>query len=196
MAEFPASVLAAQSNFRAILDATASPGTVRPIMAAVPPPPPLSAGAAAVALTLCDNDTPVWLDAALRDSEAVCQWLRFHCGCKLIDAPGDAAFAFVSAAATLPPFESFNLGTSDYPDRSTTIVLNVQTLQAGPPLGLTGPGIRDRAVLRAAPLPVDMPERLAANRALFPRGVDLILVTATDVAALPRSVRLATPEGA
>ena len=108
MADFPASVLAAQSNFRAILDATASPGSVRPITAEVPPPTRLTAGAAAVALTLCDGDTPVWLDAALRDSEAVCQWLRFHCGCKLIDAPDDAAFAFVSASTSLPPFATFN----------------------------------------------------------------------------------------
>jgi alpha-D-ribose 1-methylphosphonate 5-triphosphate synthase subunit PhnH len=196
MADFPASVLAAQSNFRAILDATASPGTVRSVAADVTAPEPLTAGAAAVALTLCDNDTPVWLDSALGDSEAVCQWLRFHCGCKLVDAPGDAGFAFVSAAAELPPFESFNLGTPDYPDRSTTIVLTVETLQAGPPLVLTGPGIRDRAVLRAAPLPADMAARLADNRALFPRGVDLILVTATEVAALPRSVRLVPQEGA
>ena len=196
MADFPASVLAAQSNFRAILDATASPGSVRPITAEVPPPTRLTAGAAAVALTLCDGDTPVWLDAALRDSEAVCQWLRFHCGCKLIDAPDDAAFAFVSASTSLPPFATFNLGTPDYPDRSTTIVLAVETLQAGPPLMLSGPGIRDTQVLRAAPLPADMPARLADNRALFPRGVDLILVTATEVAALPRSVRLAAQEGA
>jgi alpha-D-ribose 1-methylphosphonate 5-triphosphate synthase subunit PhnH len=196
MTDFPASVLAAQSTFRAILDVTASPGTVRPVAAAVPPPAPLSAGAAAVALTLCDNDTPVWLDAGLRESEAVRQWLRFHCGCKLVDAPGDAAFAFVSTAAALPPFENFNLGTPDYPDRSTTIVLAVETLQAGPPLALTGPGIRDRQVLRAAPLPADMLARLADNRALFPCGVDLILVTADEVAALPRSVRLAVQEGA
>jgi alpha-D-ribose 1-methylphosphonate 5-triphosphate synthase subunit PhnH len=51
-------------------------------------------------------------------------------------------------------------------------------------------------VLRAAPLPADMLARLADNRALFPCGVDLILVTADEVAALPRSVRLAVQEGA
>ena len=51
--------------------------------------------------------------------------------------------------------------------------------------------IRDAQVLCAAPLPDDLPARLAANRALFPRGVDLILVAADEVAALPRSVQLA-----
>ena len=43
---------------------------------------------------------------------------------------------------------------------------------------LSGPGIADRASLAADPLPDDLGERLAANRALFPRGVDLILVAA------------------
>jgi alpha-D-ribose 1-methylphosphonate 5-triphosphate synthase subunit PhnH len=37
-------------------------------------------------------------------------------------------------------------------------------------------------------LPADLHDRLVANRALFPRGVDLILVSANSVAALPRSV--------
>jgi alpha-D-ribose 1-methylphosphonate 5-triphosphate synthase subunit PhnH len=191
VAEFPESVLTAQATFRAILDATAAPGTVRPIAAAISPPPPLTHAAAAVALTLCDHDTPVWLDAALRASDPVCAWLRFHCGCRLVDAPGDAAFAFISFPLALPPFEAFNLGTLDYPDRATSLVLQVESLRSGPPLVLTGPGIRDRQVLRASPLPDDMPVRLALNRALFPRGVDLILVSADEVAALPRSVRLA-----
>jgi alpha-D-ribose 1-methylphosphonate 5-triphosphate synthase subunit PhnH len=44
--------------------------------------------------------------------------------------------------------------------------------------------------LRAEPLPADLPRRLAANRALFPRGIDLLLVTGSRVAALPRSVTL------
>jgi alpha-D-ribose 1-methylphosphonate 5-triphosphate synthase subunit PhnH len=41
------------------------------------------------------------------------------------------------------------------------------------------------------PLPLDLGERLLANRALFPRGVDLILVAPGAVVALPRSVRVA-----
>ncbi len=35
-----------------------------------------------------------------------------------------------------------------------------------------------------------MAERLAANRALFPRGIDLVLVTDDAVAAIPRSTHV------
>jgi alpha-D-ribose 1-methylphosphonate 5-triphosphate synthase subunit PhnH len=149
------------------------------------------ASAAAVALTLCDHDTPAWLDAGLRASDPVREWLRFHCGCKLVDAPRAAAFAFVSDPPALPPFETFNPGTPDYPDRSTTIVLQVESLRTGAPLRLTGPGNRTPRILRAAPLPHDMAARLSANRELFPCGVDLILVSPDEIAALPRSVRVA-----
>jgi alpha-D-ribose 1-methylphosphonate 5-triphosphate synthase subunit PhnH len=55
---------------------------------------------------------------------------------------------------------------------------------------LTGPGIRGAQPFRAAPLPPDMSERIAANRSLFPRGVDLLLAAPKRIAALPRSVRL------
>ena len=180
-----------QATFRAVLDAMAAPGTVHPLVATIAAPPPLASAAAAVALALCDHDTPVWLDAPLRTSDDVCDWLRLHCGCRLVAEPRGAAFAFVAAPHALPPLDSFNLGTPDYPDRSTTLVLQVESLQSGPPLMLAGPGIRDRQVLRATGLPDDMPALLAANRALFPRGVDFILVAADGIAALPRSVRLA-----
>jgi alpha-D-ribose 1-methylphosphonate 5-triphosphate synthase subunit PhnH len=182
--------LAAQAAFRALLDATASPGRVLALAATASAPPPLSGAAASVALTLCDHDTPVWLDAALRESDEVSAWLRFRCGCRLVDETDAAAFAFVAAPAAMPPFGRFCPGTPDYPDRSTTVVLQVGTLRHGPPLVLTGPGIRKRAILRAGPLPDDMAARLADNRALFPRGVDLILVGKDEIAALPRSVRL------
>ena len=60
-----------------------------------------------------------------------------------------------------------------------------------PRLTLTGPGIRDRATFRAEPLPADIAARLRSNRELFPRGIDLMLVTHQAVAALPRSVQVA-----
>jgi alpha-D-ribose 1-methylphosphonate 5-triphosphate synthase subunit PhnH len=191
VARIPDSVLTAQATFRAVLDAMAAPGTVRPIATTTSAPPPLASTAAAVALTLCDHDTPVWLDAALRPNDDVCAWLRLHCGCRIVAEPPAAAFAFVGAPRELPPIDAFCLGTPDYPDRSATIVLQVASLRAGPPLALCGPGIRDRQVLCASGLPDDMPARLAANRALFPRGVDFILAAPNEIAALPRSVRRA-----
>jgi alpha-D-ribose 1-methylphosphonate 5-triphosphate synthase subunit PhnH len=181
-------VSSAQVTFRAILDAMARPGSLRPLTVSLSPPRPMNRGAAAVALTLCDQDTPVWLDAELRASARVVEWLRFHCGCRLVEEPEQAAFAFASRAGDIPAFERFNIGTADYPDRSTTIVLQVETLSSAPGLVLTGPGIRDRETLHADPLPSDMVQRLVSNRSLFPRGIDLVLATQDAVAALPRSV--------
>jgi len=189
-AGFADPVLSAQSTFRAVLDAMARPGSVQRIGAAPTPPSRLARGAAAIALTLCDHDTPVWLGADLAADDTAA-WLRFHCGCELVDAPARAAFAFVGSAADLPDFAEFNLGTSDYPDRSTTLILQVQTLAAGAGMVLAGPGIRDHSRLLAELLPHDMVARLARNHALFPRGIDLLLATDDAVAAIPRSVRVA-----
>jgi alpha-D-ribose 1-methylphosphonate 5-triphosphate synthase subunit PhnH len=184
-------VRSAQAAFRTVLEATSRPGTVRAIVADVIPPRPLSPAVAAIALTLCDQDTPVWLDAPLRASPEVASWLRFHCGTRIVDDPQAASFAIAADPHGLPAFDSFNLGSADYPDRSTTIVLRVASFQAGPELILEGPGIKTRQGFRAAPLPADIVPRLTANRSLFPRGVDLILASASEIAALPRSVRLA-----
>jgi alpha-D-ribose 1-methylphosphonate 5-triphosphate synthase subunit PhnH len=80
------------------------------------------------------------------------------------------------------------------------LVLRVESFAAGQALMLEGPGIKSRQAFRADPLPDDFAERLRQNRELFPRGVDLILASATEIAALPRSVRLvdmaAATEGA
>jgi alpha-D-ribose 1-methylphosphonate 5-triphosphate synthase subunit PhnH len=187
--ELSNSVFAAQATFRAVLDAMACPGTIHEIEVAAAPSP-LSATAAAIAMTLCDHDTPVWLDETLRASAPLTEWLRFHCGSPVVDNPRDAAFSFVSAAPELPPFACFNIGTLDYPDRSTTIVIQVASLRSGRSLTLTGPGIPGRRSFRVNPMPEDFPSQLAVNRGRFPCGVDLLLVADGEVAALPRSVRL------
>jgi alpha-D-ribose 1-methylphosphonate 5-triphosphate synthase subunit PhnH len=183
-------VTSAQAAFRAILAATSRPGSVCPIGVGVSAPRPLSSAVAAIALTLCDQDTPVWLDATLRASEDVATWLRFHCGAKIVADTATASFAFAVDARGLPSFERFNLGTADYPDRSTTIVLGVDSFQSGPKLMLEGPGIKTRRSFCATPLPDDIVSRLTLNRGLFPRGVDLIFASTSEIAALPRSVRL------
>ncbi|WP_375463754.1 phosphonate C-P lyase system protein PhnH [uncultured Methylobacterium sp.] len=179
----------AQAVFRAIMDALARPGLVRPLACGLTPPAPLTPELAAVALALADADTPLWLDAPLR-APAVGAFLRFHTGAPIMDDPERAAFALIADPARCPPFPAFAQGTPEYPDASATLVLAVATLsEAGGP-SFEGPGIRGSVRLDAAPLPADWPERLRANHAGFPQGIDLLLVAPGRIAGLPRSARV------
>jgi len=189
-AGFDAPVLGAQTAFRALMDAMARPGTIRPLAGIVGAPAPLTPAAAALALTLLDYETPFWLDAALTAAPQVARWIAFHTGAALTADPADAGFAFIADPIAAPPFDDFAPGTPEYPDRSTTLILQVASLGAGTSLSLRGPGIDGARRFAAAPLPSDFVARLAANRALFPRGVDLALAAEHAVAALPRSVNV------
>src|SRR5262249_47877101 len=144
--------------------------------------------AAAVVLGRLDFKPPVWLATPLAQSRQVADWIRLHTGARVTSDPGQAAFAFIADPIQAPAFPAFSLGTPEYPDRSTTLVLQVQDFGTGERLLLSGPGIAGVRSFSAQPLPPDFQTRIAANRALFPRGVDLILVSPNSVAALPRSV--------
>lgn len=195
-AAFADPVHESQATFRAVMDAMARPGTIRPVAGLSGAPAPLSPVAAAVVLTLADFETPVFLDRALADAPDVGRWLAFHSGAPMVGAPSRAAFALIADPPAMPDFEAFAIGTDTYPDRSTTLIVQVAELHgegrgsATASLALEGPGIRGTATLSVTGLPADIVERLAANRALFPRGVDLILAGPDAVAALPRSTRV------
>jgi alpha-D-ribose 1-methylphosphonate 5-triphosphate synthase subunit PhnH len=181
-------VLASQAVFRTVMQAVARPAAIMRIASEVAAPVPLSPAAAAIALTLLDYETPVWLDAALAQTSDIADWISFHTGAPRTDDPQQAAFAFVAAPELAPGFDHFALGSDEYPDRSTTMVLQVKQLIAGEGISFAGPGIAKTQALRASPLPSDFQPRLIANRNLFPRGVDLILATDHEIAALPRSL--------
>ena len=181
-------VLGAQSVFRAVMEALARPGTQQSIASDAAPPAPLTPELGAVALTLCDHDTLVWLDPVLAANEAVVAWLAFHCGAPLTTEIGAAAFALVSDVTLLPTLDRFGQGTDEYPDRSTTVVLVAGREDRA--VTLKGPGIKDQLTV-GLPLPGgDFIEQWAENRARFPRGVDLLLVRTGTVVGLPRTTRI------
>ncbi len=180
-------VLQSQSVFRIIMQAMARPGIVQPLHCAIVPPQPLPAGLAAIALALADYETPLWLDPPLAASDAVRSWLRFHTGATIVDDPAEASFALVSDALEVPDFSAFSIGLPDYPDRSATLIVQVENFAQGAALTLSGPGIKGEQILRATPLPVDFADQAAANRALFPQGIDCLLVSDEGVAGLPRT---------
>jgi len=195
IAELPAGftdkVLSAQSTFRLVMDAMAHPGSVYRIAAAVEAPRPLMRASAALALTLCDHDTPIWLDRPMSEAPDLANWLKFHSGAPIVTDPSAASFALIADSNALPELDSFSFGSAEYPDRSTTLILQVESLTQGQRYELRGPGINGTVVLRAAIEPKDLFGRLAVNAASFPRGIDVVLIAGGEIVAIPRTTRLA-----
>lgn len=187
-------VMDAQGVFRTVLAAMACPGTMNELALDLSGPAPLDPATAALALALLDYETPLWLDSAA-DTPSVQRYLRFHCGCRMTENAGAAAFAIVAAPALMPPLAAFDAGSDTYPDRSTTVILQVPSLTGGAPWTLQGPGIRpggirERACMAISGLPAGFGRWIEANVALFPCGVDLIFTCGRAFAALPRSIRV------
>ena len=187
-------VLDAQATFRAVMDAMARPATVVRVRPSVSPPAPLSPVIGAIACTVIDTDTPVWLDPALGADAQVREWLAFHTGAGFTDKPAEAAFALAGDAALLPTLDRFAQGTQEYPDRSATLVVRVDALDGGDSLAFRGPGIRGEATISPRGLPADFARQWGENTRRFPRGVDLVLATADAIVCLPRTARLVTGE--
>ena len=166
--------------FRSVMEAMARPGRILEIRGAVPPAA-WSVAAGTVLLTLCDTDTPVYL-AGKADTADVRAWLAFHTGAPLT-GPSHAMFA-VGVWDALMPLGSYPVGTPEYPDRSTTLIVECGELEAAGAT-LRGPGIKAEAAL-------SLPETRAfqANRALFPLGLDFIFTCGNRLAALPRSTEV------
>jgi alpha-D-ribose 1-methylphosphonate 5-triphosphate synthase subunit PhnH len=180
--------LGAQATFRCVLQALAHPGQIVPAPEKLPTPPaPLLAPAYAAALTLLDFETPLWLDQAL-EAPAVTHSLRLHCGCPIVTQPGQARFALLSGAGA--PLAAFDQGTAEYPDRSATLIWQVDGLAGDPGVRLTGPGIRTSTRLHVEGPPADFWMQWGMNHQQFPLGVDVVLVTADRLAALPRSIEV------
>src|SRR5258708_10778225 len=108
-------VRGSQAVFRSVMDAMARPGTIVATGGLAQAPQPLGLAAAAVALTLIDYETPVWLDPALAQSSEAAAWLRFHTGAPLTDDPRRAAFRCISQPPPLPPCQTFCPRSMEYP---------------------------------------------------------------------------------
>src|ERR1700722_10793645 len=159
-AGFADKVQAAQSTFRSVMDAMARPGSVHRIVAGAGTPAPMMRGTAAIALTLFDHDTPLWLDPPMCETSEVTKWLKFHTSAPVIADPSICSFALIGDAAALPDLNGFSFGSNEYPDRSTTLILQVESLSEGATYELRGPGIDGTAVLQATIAPSDLFERL------------------------------------
>lgn len=187
--------LEAQAVFRIVLGAMAHPGRIMSVangkggLTMPTAPSRFHPAAFALALTLLDFETPVWPDQKLAADQPAIDALRFHCGCSITEDPAGANFALIGDALHAPPLSSFHQGTSEYPDRSTTVLMQVNDLDDTRGARLTGPGIKTESWLAIDGVSSDFWQQWSANHRQFPLGVDLIVIAGSRLVALPRSIR-------
>lgn len=172
-----------QAVFRAVMDAFSRPGTVHRVGCPTDPPPPLHRATAAVLLALADAETPLWLCPAAALAQ---DWIAFHCGAPLVPK----AAAAVGLAVTPLALDGFQTGTDEQPELGATLILQIEALNQGRTLTLSGPGLATPLTVRVAGLAGSFVADWARNAALFPRGVDVVLCAEDRLAALPRTVQI------
>lgn len=187
-AAFARPVHGSQAVFRAALEALSRPGTAVVAGEAAQWPRGIGPAAGAVLLALLDHETRLWI-APSDNAHAIASYLRFHTGCALAASPAQADFAFVDHPERLPDLAAFAAGTEHYPDRSTTIVVEVAAIE-GRGWTLAGPGIEQHAHMAAAVPGGRFVEQWREQRRRFPRGVDLLLACEDSLAALPRTTSI------
>jgi len=177
-------VLGAQSAFRAVMDAMSRPGRIMTLRDLPDAPAPLPPAMAAVALALCDAETPLWHDAG-DDARA---WLDFHLGAQMV--PQGCA-AFVLACGALPDLSALACGSDEAPQDGATLLLPVDgMLVGGAGWRMEGPGIRDETRLAVSGLPAGFVAARSALAPMLPRGIDIVLCCGASLAAIPRSTRI------
>lgn len=187
-----------QCLFRQLLGVMAEPGTFAEIrMAPLPESTALPGAAWGVLLSLCDLDTRVWIADEL-NCDGLAEAIAFHTGSRIVSQADEADFALLTPLS-FPHLSSFAVGSDVYPDRSTTLVVVLNTLEeavdgcgiaGGECWRLSGPGIRDSRVLELDTAAEMLMTRLAVNRASFPQGLDTILTSLERLTAIPRSTRI------
>jgi alpha-D-ribose 1-methylphosphonate 5-triphosphate synthase subunit PhnH len=180
----------AQAVFRAVLEAMSRPGRIVPLGAATSAPAPLPNLAAAVALALCDQDTPLWITPGFMTAAA---WLKFHTGVPVVTDPARAAFAILDGANLPVELDRFPVGSALAPEDGATLIVALGALSAEPAgqgVRLTGPGIETEHRLAAKGVDPALWRHCAANAARFPAGHDLVLCAVDHLACLPRSTRV------
>ena len=175
--------------FRHLLHAMAKPGTPVTTAFSCGVPDGMDGNAFAIALTLFDTDTRVYLSPSLATGSAR-ENIRFHCNAPITAEPEDADFAVLTLAEAGHLLPRLKTGTPDYPDRAATAIIICGNLPERVSASLTGPGIAETAGL-TLDADQDTWTALTRNHARYPLGFDSYFVFQSAIIGLPRSTHVA-----
>ena len=180
-----------QQHFRALLDATARPGTLIHFSdSAINPPPTLHRASALIALALLDADASFYTA-----SESNNHYLHINANAVCTDAE-DADFLFIDGRRGPEIAQRAKIGTPRYPEGGATLVIDIDriTYKPGPgatALVLKGPGIDGERTVYAWGLAAELLVVRMEKNDEFPAGIDWVLSDAEGaVCYLPRTTQV------
>lgn len=190
-------IWASQTDFRTLLESIARPGTIHRLV----PPSDMDRERNAFLIRVAETtlDREVAFAVAGAHGMELGAEIQIRTGARA-SRVAEAAWLLADGRYPLAELNDLPVGTLEFPDQGATAVLAVELLSTVPnasagqglALQLAGPGIRGSNHLYVWGL---SPENLAmfmAKNTEFPLGIDIFLIDeAGDVAALPRTVRLA-----
>ncbi len=185
----------AQRMFSGIMHAMARPGRAYVPTNLPSTPAPLYDTVGAVLLTLADYDTSLFYDQVFqRDYEeadlSAGEWVAFHTGAPVSKTQSKADLVITSNANPGFDFEELALGSMEFPDRSATLIWQVESISGEPQWVLRGPGIEHEHNLNVEGLPEDFLVQWTNNSLQFPCGIDIILCSPDQIVCLPRTVSI------
>lgn len=180
-------VLDSQAVYSTIMSAMSEPAKMFALKKYCDGPTSLFPTTAGIALTLFDNDTYILHASAQQDAQ---EWIRFHCGAPITQDENHADYAIVSQQTDSINFLSLSIGTPEFPERSTTVIFEVESFGSGRSFEARGPGIAGTTTFSVKGIHEKWQEIVTNNEGLFPQGLDCILVSSESILCLPRTTRL------
>jgi alpha-D-ribose 1-methylphosphonate 5-triphosphate synthase subunit PhnH len=188
---FPSPVNDAQKIFRGLLTAMSEPGTLIRIGTLVHPPGTLNKAGYAIALTLLDRGSSLYLSPSLSQDEIIAT-LGFHCQVICNQQYSLVDFAFCSEH-DWPALNALKIGTEAYPDQSTTLVIQCDSFERGPTLTASGPGIETTQTIRCSAFNGDLLSQREQLNQMQPLGIDMIFTCDHRFFCLPRTTEIHQP---
>ena len=116
------------------------------------------------------------------------KYLKFHTGFKIADKPKKASFCILGTS--IPSLDEFCSGTADYPENSSTLIIQTDEISTRAQLQFEGPGIKTNRYVSVGSINKGFWSDREGLQSLFPRGLDLVFTQNNKMISVPRTTKI------
>ncbi|MBN3254956.1 phosphonate C-P lyase system protein PhnH [Pectobacterium brasiliense] len=187
MTGFAHPVFGTQLCFRKIVKAMSEPGSLVTVPN-VSGLESMSSATAATLLTLTSHTTPLFIDPKI-GNPLLLRTLCLHTNVPIATRLDEADFVLLSGNRFSYDLMALSCGSEAEPEKSTTVIVEVEGMHDGPCLKLTGPGIKTHRIISPR-LPGGVRDYLCNRPHAFPTGLDFLFTSGKKLFAIPRSTHV------